>query len=58
MMNKIELTGEYHADVTMLMLEIGKLNSDNLSLRGSIRKLGRQKQGRDVIIKKLQGQAK
>jgi hypothetical protein len=56
--NKLELTGEYHADVTMLMLEIGKLNSDNLSLRGSIRKLGRQKQGRDQVIKKLQEKSK
>lgn len=53
-MNKIELTGEYHADVTMLMLALAKVDSDNLSLRGTIRKLGRQKKGRDVIIKKLQ----
>lgn len=54
----VELTGEYHADVTMLMLALAKLESDNLSLRGTIRKLGRQKQGRDDIIKKLKGQTK
>lgn len=53
-MNKIDLTGEYHADVTMLMLELAKQHSDNLSLRGTIRKLGRQKQGRDQLIKRLQ----
>jgi len=57
-MNKIELTGEYHADVTMLMMALAKAEADNISLKGSIRKLGRQKQGRDVIIKKLQEQTK
>ena len=57
-MNKIDLTGEYHADVTMLLIALAKAEADNISLKGSIRKLGRQKQGRDVIIKKLQEQTK
>ena len=57
-MTSVSLTGEYHADVTMLMLALAKAESDNISLKGSIRKLGRQKQGRDAIIKKLQEQKK
>lgn len=57
-MTNVSLTGEYHADVTMLMMALAKAEADNMSLKGSIRKLGRQKQGRDVIIKKLQEQNK